>query len=289
MLAYFFALPLLLTVAPFDGVTRKNFERIEFEMTKQQVVRILGRPPIANPTLADRFGTEAGAHYAGTLHSLITQSDGELWRSGTLKIFVLFDENQRVRGMMREGPCCQAVPQTDMQPAASTDYQKVADRQKWTWEPEKADLRYCCDIAFPKPDYKVDITILKEDFSADFDPFRENVIARILENGREVHVLKDYPETAFARRGDILYIAHFWPAMPGCAVEAFDFRAKKRLWLSRLKGVKVDFWSLYRNAVTIATSGNAIVVQGNEAAGRYVEYLDMASGKTVGHKVFRED
>jgi hypothetical protein len=35
-------------------------------------------------------------------------------------------------------------------------------------------------------------------------------------------------------------------------------------------------------------SPRVILVRGNESAGKYIEYVDAKTGKTVGHKVFEK-
>ena len=35
-------------------------------------------------------------------------------------------------------------------------------------------------------------------------------------------------------------------------------------------------------------ASGAVLVGGNEAAGKYIEYVDAKTGKTVGHKVFEK-
>lgn len=159
--------------------------------------------------------------------------------------------------------------------------EQVADQPEWIWEPEKADIRYCCEKAFPAPAFHVDIE--------ERPPW--HVTVRVSENGQEVYSLSGHSKTVFARRDDMLYIADFIPLCTGCYVSAYNFRTKTEMWRTRLRGVGPVTHSAYWNNVTIATTtGNLLVVTGNEAAGHYIEYLDMATGKCVvhvGHKAFR--
>ena len=86
----------------------------------------------------------------------------------------------------------------------------------------------------------------------------------------------------------MLYLAEFSSLRTSCSIVAYDFKAKKELWKTDLKGIGPVVHSKYRNEVTITTAGDdAIFVMGNESRGRYIEYVDLKSGKTVGHKVFR--
>src|SRR5437870_1363265 len=99
MLSFAFILPFLL-----DGVTPRNYARIELGMTKQEVVTILGRPPVEKVTQADRFSW----WFTSASHEI--RQNGELWRSGTLRIWLRFDNQRRVTGKMMEGPERQSMP-----------------------------------------------------------------------------------------------------------------------------------------------------------------------------------
>lgn len=60
--------------------------------------------------------------------------------------------------------------------------------------------------------------------------------------------------------------------------------------LKGITGIGPAVHSAYSNEVTIGiTSGKAIVVTGKEAFGRYIEYVDAETGKTLGNKVFPND
>ena len=73
-----------------------NFHRIELGMTRQEVLQILRRPSVAKVTDADRFSIG----FTATSHDIMQQ--GELWRSGTLRLWLVFDKDQRVIGKMRD-------------------------------------------------------------------------------------------------------------------------------------------------------------------------------------------
>jgi hypothetical protein len=84
--------------ALLDGVTPENYGKIEFGMTKQEVIEILGMPPVVNVTADDRLS------FFYTVNSSEIMQNGDLWRLGTQRIWVLFDKNNTVRGKMWEGP-----------------------------------------------------------------------------------------------------------------------------------------------------------------------------------------
>ena len=78
------------------GATEANYARIEFGMTREQVAAIVRQPRVAKVTDADRFSV------AFTITSHDIRQEGELWRTGSRKLWVVFDKDQRVKGKMLE-------------------------------------------------------------------------------------------------------------------------------------------------------------------------------------------
>jgi hypothetical protein len=77
------------TVNP-AGVTLANYEKISSGMTKKEVVRLLGRwPDPPDPKLRDR-------PRCGTMSSMFIEDNGDSWRSETMQVWVVFNENGRV-------------------------------------------------------------------------------------------------------------------------------------------------------------------------------------------------
>jgi hypothetical protein len=163
-----------------------------------------------------------------------------------------------------------------------TDWQKHADTLEWTWDARQANLLFCVRRGFD--DYQVEIICPKRSETS----LEKSLTVRLTDGDKEVYSFKAREDTVFARRDDVLYFAEFLPVRTGCSVIAYDFMAKKQLWKTDLKGIGPIKHFKYRNEVTIDTTNeDVIVVQGNEAGGRYVEYIDAKTGKTVGHKVFK--
>jgi hypothetical protein len=105
-----------------------------------------------------------------------------------------------------------------------------------------------------------------------------------------IYSLKEgHKSTVFTRWNGILYIAEYCPSATGCEVVAVDLKTGKQLWKSRLQGIGPTGHSEYLNRVNIQTDGEHIIVAGNEAHGRYVEHLDIQSGKTLANKKFDAD
>ncbi len=164
--------------------------------------------------------------------------------------------------------------------ARSTDYQKVADQQPWRFNWYAANLLYCVDRDLR--DYEVEIRCPKKGHPRE----DHRLTIRLLTDGKEVFRFRGYSDTVFARSGDVLYVAEFAPSVTGCTVVATDLKSGKQLWRSNLKGIGPVDHSRYRNHVTIDAQGEVLVVRGHESLGRYIEYIDMKSGKTVGHKKY---
>jgi hypothetical protein len=88
---------------------------------------------------------------------------------------------------------------------------------------------------------------------------------------------------------EVLYYADYSPIASGCTLVAFDLRNKKQLWRTTLKGLGSVAHSEYLNRITLETvNGEAVKITGSETAGRYVEFVEMKSGETIGHKIFAD-
>ena len=76
------------------------------------------------------------------------------------------------------------------------------------------------------------------------------------------------------------------PAHPhGFAVIAYDLKGGRPLWKTDLWGVPVSTHSQYRNRINLEIDDRHMVVYGNESFGRYIELLDLKTGKTVGQRL----
>jgi hypothetical protein len=155
------------------------------------------------------------------------------------------------------------------------NYQKKADEAPWAWSEECATAAGCAKR-------------LRGAYRAEVE--RRDVFGRaalrIVRDGKVVHAFDGHLRTAFAVRNDVLYYAAFHPSISGCAVVAFDLRKNKRLWRTELEGLGAVDHSEYSNAVNLDLEKWAVCVHGQERAGNYIEFVDLRSGKTVGHKVY---
>jgi hypothetical protein len=155
------------------------------------------------------------------------------------------------------------------------DYQKKADEAPWEWSDDRATAADCAKR-------------LQGDYTAEVEARDKfgGVVIRIVKDGRVVHFFEGHQRTVFAVRHDVLYHAVFGRASTGCAVVACDLRTGKQLWKARLKGLGPIAHKDYRNAVNLDLEKYAVCVRGHECLGRYIEYVDLRTSATVGHKVY---
>jgi hypothetical protein len=100
------------------------------------------------------------------------------------------------------------------------------------------------------------------------------------------HLEEGHRGIVFTRCKDTLFITEFSFMSSGCAVVAIDLPTGKRRWRSQLEGNPPEGHSEYYNSVNIETDGEKIIVYGNESHGRYVEHLDINSGKMLLNRKF---
>jgi|GEM_PF-4377707 len=87
-----------------------------------------------------------------------------------------------------------------------------------------------------------------------------------------------------------LYVVHHSLIATGAMAMAFDIRTGKELWKKALEGVGRVSHSKYRNEVQVriaqGLTGSHLVVYGRESSGRYIETLDLSSGRQLSnHKL----
>jgi hypothetical protein len=156
------------------------------------------------------------------------------------------------------------------------EYQKKADNAVWR-APGKEEFKDC--LSRYKGAYKIDFSAGK------FGTWYGKV--RVRDGDKEVYSREGHLGTAFIVRGHVLYHADFSSHSTGCAVVAYDLKARKQLWRAKLKGLGPISHFRYFNSVRLeAVDGKALAVYGQESAGQYVEFVSLKSGKTVGHKKF---
>ena len=157
----------------------------------------------------------------------------------------------------------------------SAGYQSKADAATWDWTEDRAAL-----------DYSVRQSPVPATISV--NPAGQTTVTLAVDEKRTV-VFDAHQGTPFVVRGKTLYYADFGPNSTGCAVIAVDLDSGKQVWRAALNGLGPIKHFKYRNQVTLDADDVAVRVVGKESSGRYVEYVDRETGRSVAHKVFPED
>jgi hypothetical protein len=151
---------------------------------------------------------------------------------------------------------------------------------EWRWSKDKASLAYSTQQHLP--DYEVERVLPKEYYTP--------INIRTKQDRKLIYSYKEASEsTVFTRAKEILYVAEYCPIATGCEVVAVDLKSGKQLWKTQLRGIGPTGHSKYLNLVNIETDGQIVIVTGNEAHGRYIEHLDIQTGKTLANKEFDAD
>ena len=96
--------------------------------------------------------------------------------------------------------------------------------------------------------------------------------------------IRSWNHTPFFIRDGILYYPQYCEIANGCTWIAFDLIHGREAWKTRLFGIGAVAHSEYMNRIHCKIVGQRIVVYGDEAAGQYVEILDMKSGRTLANR-----
>jgi hypothetical protein len=153
--------------------------------------------------------------------------------------------------------------------------QAAAEEKKWTWSDDRATA-------------EASARALGGGYRVQFDPTPGRPWASTLtltREGRAIHSWEGDPYSVFVLAHDVLYRADFLPTRTGCAVIAYDLKGGRPLWKTDLWGVPVSTHSQYRNRINLEIDDRHMVVYGNESFGRYIELLDLKTGKTVGQRL----
>jgi hypothetical protein len=167
-----------------------------------------------------------------------------------------------------------------------TDWAKEIESVPWRWPKEDPNLfSSVLDVPINTP-YEVALirrpraSVLPE--RVDAHPFD----VRILHDKEVLFEAPAEASTVFKLVGNRLYYAEFSGMTFGCKIIAFDLDSKKQLWKTDLKAVGPIGHSIYSNRVSLKLEEGVLNVQGWETKGKYIEYLDVTTGRTVAHRVF---
>jgi PQQ enzyme repeat len=156
------------------------------------------------------------------------------------------------------------------------DYQKGAESAGWGWEDAKANPFW----GISQAGAKYSIVMVSEPSDRDSFTFK------IFHGDKEVYTWGGHMRTVFRILEDRLYYARFHPSAVGGSVVAVDLSTGKELWDSPLQGIGPREHSAYVNLMNLDANFEVVTVWGNETMGRYLEFKDVTTGKTVGHQIF---
>ena len=163
---------------------------------------------------------------------------------------------------------------------SSVDYQKVADGAPWRFSDAAANPLFCM-WRRAGPDY--DVWLIRE--AKD----QHALTIKIIKDDRPVYQWKGHKHSVFRIQGNRLYYAEFHYSGSGGNIVAVDLSKGNELWRSPLKALGGVAHSACLNRMTIDANGEVVSIYGNESMGRYLEFKDVRTGKTVGHKQFPKE
>lgn len=160
---------------------------------------------------------------------------------------------------------------------AVKDYQKLADEAEWQFaERQPIGEQLTAELK----GYEV---------RAEGASGEETFTVRIMQDGKERAKIVTHLQATLRQRDGVVYHTDFSPWSSGCSLVAFDVKTNTTLWKCDLKGLGGIDHSKYRNEVRLEVlDDDTLRVFGKESAGRYMEIISRADGKTVGHRVFAE-
>jgi hypothetical protein len=156
------------------------------------------------------------------------------------------------------------------------DYQKTADSASWGWDNNKANPFW----GITQAGVKYSVVMVSEPSD------RESLTFKVFHGEKEVYSWGGHLNTVFRILEDRLYYARFHPSGSGGNVVAVDLSTGKELWESRLQGIGPVAHSAYENLMNLDANFEVVEVWGRESMGRYLEFKDVRTGKTVGHRIF---
>jgi hypothetical protein len=151
--------------------------------------------------------------------------------------------------------------------------QHLAEKTEWSW-PVETSTPEACARQFGGG-YEVEITRPKE-------PSMPPMI-QVSRDENDIVAWRAHPASVFVRRGDVLFYADFSPNSSGCSIVAYHLQ-QGELWKTPLWGIVLLGQSMYSNRVNLKLDGDHLIVYGDESAGKYIELVDVRTGRIVGRK-----
>jgi hypothetical protein len=153
------------------------------------------------------------------------------------------------------------------------------DRIEWRWIENEANLFVSFQKSAPSG---YESQIVRTDGK---NGLPGKFLLRFLKNGELAAEFESKPSSVFVSAGDVVYFAEFSALRTGCTIIATDLKSRTLLWKCRLRGIGPTTHSAYYNLVLVQLQDDLLIVYGNEANGRYIEAVDVKSGKTIANRV----
>jgi len=140
-----------------------------------------------------------------------------------------------------------------------------------------------------------------------YDPARWWMMTfKLLHGDKEIATFEGNQQSVFCGSKHVLYFAQFSMSSEGCRVIAFDTTTGAKVWQHDLEAAGNDMdHSAYSNRVIMQVGTEhpgedgkklfsdeeqdkgTLIITGSEVAGDYIEVLDMKTGRTLAHRLFR--
>lgn len=143
------------------------------------------------------------------------------------------------------------------------------ERPEWTWVGDER-------VPNPALSWNQDAGGIRCIHTFDADSHANRVECRL--NDRLIWYRQDrshLTHAALAQWGETLIVARFGRITSGCVLEAYEIDSGVQEWTVALEGLGPIDHSRYTNAVQVSRQGDHLFVFGHEAAGKYIEVVDV--------------
>jgi hypothetical protein len=107
---------------------------------------------------------------------------------------------------------------------------------------------------------------------------------------------RGHTKSVFGARNNLLVFVSYWPESNGASATAVDIKTGKELWKEQLDGIGGVKHFKYSNQVSMMIDGGyqdneegAVVIEGHESFGSYLEVRDLKTGKLLAHRRITND
>ncbi len=241
-----------------------------------------GQTPTAPPGAPSAGGTSSLDEMRALVRELETQAQGQLdqlekTRSSLRRARAILTDLERVQQPPEARSPDRSSKHTrnpnDPMQRETLSQQALADKTPWSWPLETGTPEACArhfgggyDVETKVPDVP------------SLPPMVE-----VRKDGNTIVSWRAQIASVFLRGADTLYYAEFSPYSSGCSVVAYDLNRGER-WKTPLWGIGPLGNSMYANRVNMKLEGNHLIVYGDESAGRYIQLIDVRTGRIVGRR-----